>query len=173
MGAVPAAGCRGCYNDYVDRDGIIVPQRPLCPGDEVNISESWTSWMESGYEDPDPKAGLRIAGLDGLLADEDRKLRKESERKRPVAALERSGSFYRSSSFYAQKSSGVSTLRASTFNIGQGPKAVPDQQRAATFNGGSFLMDGGLPQSLRNINLQGMYGLLPRDTTFAVAARKM
>merc|ERR1719428_1697135 len=140
MGVGPAAHCRGCYNDYVDKDGIIVPQRRLCPGDEVHLSQSWTSWMESAaYDDPeDAHQGLRIAGLDGLLEEEDRKLRKESEKRKSrmvfpgyVPVLENSPSFYRSSSFYAQKSSG---LRASTFNLGQGPKASPEQPKAATFN---------------------------------------
>merc|ERR1712182_188711 len=143
-GAGPAAGCRGCYNDYVDKDGIDVPHRPLCPGDGdvVAISQSWTSWMESAsYDDPveDAHEGLRIAGLDGLLEEEDRKLRKESEKKKIpfekkvfpgyVPVLENSPSFYKSSSFYAQKSSGVSPLRASTFNIGQGQRLHLNSQR--------------------------------------------
>merc|ERR1711904_531364 len=102
------------YSDTVDQDGIVVHRRGLCNGNR-DISQSWTSWMESSCDDENQE-GLHFAGLDGLLADEDQKLRKESQRMRKAPkkpkkekkhekvyetfVLEDSPSFYRSGSFY-------------------------------------------------------------------------
>eukprot|EP00746_Dinoflagellata_sp_MGD_P070198 gnl/MRDRNA2_/MRDRNA2_28727_c0_seq1.p1 gnl/MRDRNA2_/MRDRNA2_28727_c0~~gnl/MRDRNA2_/MRDRNA2_28727_c0_seq1.p1 ORF type:complete len:257 (-),score=48.45 gnl/MRDRNA2_/MRDRNA2_28727_c0_seq1:21-719(-) len=134
---------------------------------------------------------LRHPGLENVLAEEDRKLRQASEKEEPkgmkvpqpkdqlfpgfglsAPALSNSPSFFgRTSSFYSMQqgtqSSGMSSVRASTFDrtfsLGPEKMSFTAQQKAATFNGSSFMMERGIPKSLSKVNLGGLYGLAPSN----------